>query len=70
MSINFATSARGYVNIKLVSEERTLHSVELFGDKLDKTVPFVDGDIAALSGKPVTMEITMRDAELFSFQFE
>ncbi|MDF2726164.1 MAG: hypothetical protein K0Q59_5842, partial [Paenibacillus sp.] len=70
LSINFATSARGYVNIKLVSEDRTLHSVELFGDQLDKTVPFADGEIAALSGKPVTMEITMRDAELFSFQFQ
>ncbi|MDF2663569.1 MAG: hypothetical protein K0Q94_6360 [Paenibacillus sp.] len=70
LSINFATSARGYVKIKLISQDRTLNSVELFGDKLDKTVPFEGGDPSALSGKPVIMEITMRDAELFSFRFQ
>ncbi|MBP1994710.1 hypothetical protein [Paenibacillus eucommiae] len=69
LSVNFATSARGYMKVKLVSGERTLNSIELFGDSLDKTVVFTDGDPSSLSGKPVTMEITMSDAELYSFQF-
>lgn len=68
--VNFATSARGSIKIKLIAEDHTLQSIELFGDQLDKTVPFEDGDPALLAGKPVTMEIAMRDAQLFSFQFQ
>lgn len=69
LSINFATSARGYVRINIKSSDQTLHSVELFGDTHDKKVVFVDGDVADLSGKIVEMEITMSDADLYSFQF-
>ena len=32
-------------------------------------VVFEDGDPAALSGKPVTMEILMSDADVYSFKF-
>lgn len=70
LSVNFATSAAGYVRIKLIGEDRELNSAELFGDSLDKTVTFEDGDPASLSGQPVTMEITMSDAHLYSFKFE
>ncbi|MBP1991719.1 hypothetical protein [Paenibacillus eucommiae] len=69
LSINFATSAVGYVKIKLIGEQAELNSVELFGDNLEKIVIFEDGDAALLSGKPVHMEITMRDADLYSFKF-
>ena len=68
MELNFSTSARGYVYIKLITQDEILSSCELFGDSIDRIVPF-DGDLSALAGKEVTMEITMRDADLFSFRF-
>jgi hypothetical protein len=68
MELNFSTSARGYVFIKLHSTDETLSSCELFGDSIDRLVPF-DGDLSLLAGKEVTMEITLRDADLFSFRF-
>ena len=69
LSLNVATSAAGGVRVKLRGEERELNSVEIFGDSLDRTVVFEDGEVAALAGKPVTMELTMSDAEVYSFQF-
>lgn len=70
LSINFATSAIGYVKIGLVSERAALDSVELFGDSLDKTVVFEEGDVAALAGEPVVMHIEMSDADLYAFKFD
>lgn len=69
LTLNMATSARGYIYVKLISDDVTLESGELFGDSLDRTVAFAGGDVAALAGKPVTMEIAMRDADLYSFRF-
>jgi hypothetical protein len=69
LSINFATSAAGYIRIKLISEAKTIHSIELFGNALDRRVFFEDGDLAALAGQPVAMEITMSDADIYSFKF-
>lgn len=69
LSINFAASAVGYVKIKLIGEGKSLNSIEIFGDSLDRTVIFEDGDIASLAGKPVKMEITMSDADIYSFRF-
>jgi len=45
------------------------NSVEIFGDSLDRTVVFEDGDAASLAGKPAVMEITMSDADIYSFRF-
>ena len=70
LSINFATSAAGYMKITLRGPETTLDSEELFGDSLDRTVDFVSGDVSSLAGKPVTMEITMSDADIYSFRFQ
>lgn len=70
LSINFATSAAGYVKINLAGEGKELVSVELFGDSLDRSVFFEGGEVASLSGKPVTMEITMSDADIYSFKFD
>ncbi|MFA5866041.1 MAG: hypothetical protein WC975_15310 [Phycisphaerae bacterium] len=70
LSINFATSAAGYVKIKLTGEDNELVSMEMFGDSLDRTVVFDNGDAASLSGKPVTMEIIMSDADIYSFKFD
>jgi hypothetical protein len=69
LSVNFSTSALGYIRIKLIGEGQTLESVELFGDTLNRKVSFTNGDLASLSGKPVTMEIILRDADIYSFKF-
>jgi hypothetical protein len=69
LSINFATSAAGYVKIRLWGGDTTLESIELFGDSLDRMVEFREDGLAALSGRPVEMEITMSDADIYSFQF-
>jgi len=70
LSLNFSTSAAGSVVIRLYAEGRALRSCELFGDNLDRTVVFEDGDVALLAGQPVTMEIEMRDADVYSFRFD
>jgi hypothetical protein len=69
LSLNFATSAAGYVRIRLTGEGTALESIELFGDSLDRTVEFEAGKLAALAGTPVEMEITMSDADIYSFRF-
>lgn len=68
LEINVATSARGSVHIDLHGPDTVLRSCEIFGDTLSRIVPF-DGDVAALSGHEVVMEISMRDADLYSFRF-
>jgi hypothetical protein len=68
LTLNFSTSARGYLNITLRGPNTVLKSCELFGDTLSRIVSF-DGHLAALSGQEIIMEIEMSDADLFSFQF-
>ena len=69
LSLNFSTSARGSIYVTLRSPDQPRVSCELFGDTLDRRVPF-DGDLAALAGREVIMEIALRDADVFSFRFE
>ena len=68
LELNFSTSARGYVYITIRCQNEVISSCELFGDSLDRIVPF-DGDLSAFAGKEVTMEFTLRDADLYSFRF-
>jgi|GEM_PF-542581 len=70
LSVNFATSAAGYIKIALHGGGRTIYSSELFGDSLDRRVTFEDGELASFAGIPVTMEITMSDADIYSFKFD
>ena len=70
LSVNFKTSAAGSIKIALHGGGRTIQSCELFGDSLDRRVPFEKGDVASFAGLPVTMEITMSDADIYSFKFE
>jgi len=68
LHLNFATSARGYIYVTAKCGKETIKSCELFGDTLDRTVPF-DGDLRAFEGKEVTLEFVMSDADLYSMQF-
>lgn len=71
LSVNFATSAAGHMRVELIGGGgQRLRSVVMFGDSIDRTVVFPDGDVSALAGTPVTMEITLSDADLYSFTFE
>ena len=70
LSLNFATSAIGWVRVKLLAGEETLGSCELFGDSLDRRVDFEGGNVTNFSGRPVRMEVTLRDADVFSFKFD
>jgi hypothetical protein len=69
LSVNFATSAAGFIRIRLSDGKRELNSMEIFGDSTDRPVLFKDGEVALLSGRPVVMEITMSDADIYSFKF-
>ena len=54
---------------RLIGEGKALESCELFGDSLDRRVVFDGGEVAALAGTPVRLEMTMSDAEVYAFQF-
>jgi len=67
--INFSTSAYGYMKFTVRDEEgNSVSSIETFGDSTDRRVHF-EGDLSAFAGKPVTMQVNMFDADLFSFIF-
>jgi len=69
--INFSTSAIGFLSIKIKDEDgNEINSHELFGDKIDRQVGFKDGSPSQFKGKPVVMEITMSDADIYSFIFQ
>ena len=72
LSINFATSAAGYVRIRLLDADGApiegYDSGCLFGNSVDRTVDFSEA-LEKLAGKEVRMEISMRDADLYSFRF-
>lgn len=75
LSINFSTSARGYVFVELQDEYgkpiEGYSSCEIFGNSLDRTVYFGDScDVSDLAGKPVRLHFKMSDADVFSFVFK
>ena len=68
--VNFSTSALGYMYFTLVDADGNRYeSCETFGDRIDRRIPFEDGVVEKLSGKPVTLEVRMRDADLYSIMF-
>lgn len=72
LEINFATSAAGYVRVRLLDGEGNFlegyDSGRLFGDSVERIVEF-EKPLGELAGKEIRMEISMRDAELYAFQF-
>ena len=70
--LNFRTSAAGEIRVRLLYENgeaiEGYDSGLLFGDRIDKRVYF-QKDLRALNGVAVIMEITMSDAEIYSFKF-
>ena len=78
LSLNFATSAAGSVRVEIqdaggqaVPGFALAECSDLFGDSLDRTVTWKNGgDVSALAGKPVRLRYELKDADLYSFQFQ
>jgi len=73
LTINFSTSAIGYIRIKILDENKDYiegyESYEIFGDSVDRKITFGNKKISKLAGKPIRMLIEMSDADLYSFKF-
>ena len=75
LHLNFSTSAYGYIYVSILDQagEKVLadESVEVFGDNIDRKVIFrKDFTLSSLVHTPVRLKFRMRDAKLFSMQFE
>ncbi|MBN2293321.1 MAG: hypothetical protein JXM70_12900 [Pirellulales bacterium] len=78
LSLNFATSAAGYVKIELQSPDgkpipgfRLDDADILYGDTLDRTVSWKGkNDVGSLKGKPIRMRFVMSEADVYSWKFE
>ncbi len=70
-SLNFSTSAQGYVRIRICGEDGAplpgFDSGYLFGDSLRRAVPF-EGELGGLADTPVRLEFTLSDADLYSME--
>lgn len=77
LSLNFSTSAAGGVKVGFEDTDGKPvpgFSVEdcqmQIGNEIDRKVTWKSGtDVGALSGKPVRLRFSMKDADVFSFQF-
>ena len=74
LMLNFASSAVGHIKVTLLNEDGSeipgFTSYEVFGDNIDRPVVFQNGtDVSSLAGRPIRMRLSMRDADIFSFQF-
>ena len=68
---NIATSARGHVYFSLKSGEEEYTSVEIFGNSVNKRIRFEDDEaVKRLSGKPVTLKMSMFDCDVYSIKFQ
>lgn len=77
LSLNFSTSAAGGVKIgfedaagKAIPGFSIDDAVTQIGNEIDRRVSWKSGtDVSSLAGKPVRLRISMKDADIFSFQF-
>ena len=68
--INMETSACGYLYFALIGADgHRIESGEVFGNRIDRYVPFPGNTVKAWAGKPVTMEVRMSDADLYAIRF-
>ena len=68
--VNFATSAWGYMYVTLIDENGNRYqSEEHFGNSTHRRIKIADDTVKRLSGKPVRLEVRLRDADLYSIRF-
>ncbi len=78
LSINFATSAAGYVRVEFQTPDGTPiagYNVddcrEQIGNEIERIVTWKAGaNLSSLAGTPVRLRFVMKDADLYSFQFQ
>ena len=78
LTINFSGSAASTVKVELqtlsgytIPEFSLDRCNEIFGDDLERVVSwYSDGDLSRLSGDPVRLRFQLKDADLYSFQFQ
>ena len=76
--VNFSTSAVGGMRAELQTPDGApidgfslTDCPEMIGDRLDGVVKWAGGeDVSSLAGKPVRVRFELRDADLYSVQFE
>ena len=76
--LNFSSSAAGGIQVEIQDETGNAlpgfslaDCPEIFGDSLERRVNWKSGsDLSALNGKPVRLHFVMKDADIFSLQFE
>ena len=77
LSLNFSTSAAGGVKVGFEDADGKASSgfsvedcVTQIGNELDRKVTWKSGtDVSSLAGKPVRLRFSMKDADIFSFEF-
>lgn len=75
LTLNFKTSGRGYVHVRILDYYGKpfdgYSSYEIYGDAYDRPVLFSeDSPLSKLHGKPIRLEFTMSDADIYSFKFD
>ncbi len=77
LSLNFSTSAAGGVKVGIEDADggpiegySVADCVMQIGNELDRRVAWKSGaDLSSLAGKPVRLRFSMKDADIYSFQF-
>ena len=73
LSVNFATSALGYLQIDILDETGELiegySTGRLFGNSIDRPCDF-ERPLAELIGKKVKLRVSIKDGDLYSFVFK
>ena len=78
LSINYATSAPGYVRVEIqdaagqpIPGFTLADSAEIIGDELDRTVSWENGsDVSQLAGQAIRLRFVMKAADLYSLRFQ
>lgn len=78
LALNFSSSAAGGIKVEIRDESgkaipgfSAADCEDVFGDAIDRPVYWKDkgSDVSSLKGKTVRLHITLKDADLFAFQF-
>ena len=77
LTMNYSTSAAGSLQVSFfdpISGKELIglgskDCTEVVGDEIDGIIPFHEGLLKKISGKPVQMKVVLKDAELYSFKF-
>jgi len=78
LTLNFATSAVGSVQVEIQSEDgRPLPGFtladceETYGDTVERPITWKKGtDVSSLAGRAVRLRFVLKDADLYAFQFQ